>query len=138
MSEKMKPENIWSDLLGKGEVFITANAIDHLIENEKLYPSPMFLQTKDGQDADVIGLVVLCNDLFWWACADYEPVSWDDIQGLYEECFDRNCEPTPWGDAIWACKRREMRPQHPVEEAMRKAGAWTDELEALPVREFTG
>ena len=86
----------------------------------------------------VAGMHVNCNDLFWWACADSEPLPVDEIGNLYKLCFDEDGNPKQYGSTVWACLQRKMRPQHPLEEMMRKDDAWTDELEALPVRKNTG
>lgn len=122
---------------GKEEL-VVENAIKALWDADTLYELPLHFQDTNGEWVDSIGLFVNCNDMFWWGCADCEPVSWDEIQSLYELCFDRQGNKKRWGSVIWACRKRQMRPQHPVEKDMRADGAWTDELEALPVRENTG
>lgn len=87
-----------------------------------------------------VKLLVNCNDLFWWACADVEEVILDEFASLYDYCYDEqgNEKNQGWGHSIWACLHREMRPQHPMEDMMKEIGVWTSELEALPVRENTG
>lgn len=129
---KMKPEYIWADF-GKGEIFIEANAIQHLVDVDILIPMPF----REGEK-NLITLVVNCNDIFYWGCADFELIGYDEVRELYELCFDRECKQKTWGSVVWVCRRRKMRPQHPIEEDMKKGGYWTDELEALPVRDFTG
>lgn len=92
---------------------------------------------KDGFMGE-IELGVNCNDLFWWACADVEEISLEEIPALFNACYDENGYSKHWGASIWACLHRKMRPQHPIEDAMKEAGVWTDDLETLPVRENTG
>lgn len=85
-------------------------------------------------------LHVNCNDLFYWACADCEPLPFvgfglehnREVLNLYNT---HRAHPGGFGAAKWACLRRKMRPQRPFEELMRKSGAWDADLEALPVRE---
>lgn len=89
-----------------------------------------FFYESDGDKAPA-AIFVNCNDLFAWACADAEPLPMSEINNLY--AMER--EHRPHGASIWACLRRGMRPQGPVEKKMREAGAWTDEMEALPLRE---
>jgi hypothetical protein len=53
-------------------------------------------------------------------------VMYDDIPALYR------CVKEKWGTSKWACKKRNLAPQKPVERDMRADGAWDDEMEALP------
>jgi hypothetical protein len=85
-----------------------------------------------------VKMAVLCNDIFWWACADMEDISLEEIPTLYDMCYDKDGNRKDWGSSIWACLHRKMRPQHPIEDDMKKAGVWIDELESLPVRDNTG
>ena len=82
--------------------------------------------TADGPDKTPLSIWVNCNDLFAWACADAEPLPLSELPAVYAE----------WkatGDlTTWACKRRGLRPQAPIEKRMRERGEWNDELEALP------
>ncbi len=57
---------------------------------------------------------------------------------MYESCFDKDGNYIDWGSTKWICIKRKMRPQHPIEDDMKKDGFWCDELESLPVREHTG
>ncbi|MFH1560695.1 MAG: hypothetical protein ABID84_04735 [Chloroflexota bacterium] len=75
-----------------------------------------------------IGVFVLCNDLFYWACADSEDLHMSEVEDLYRH-YRQNKE---WGGWVWACKHRGLQPQKPVKVDMIKAGVWTEELEALP------
>jgi hypothetical protein len=92
---------------------------------------------KEGYLSDVI-MLVRCNDLFWWACADAEEVTIEEIPSLYDTCYDEDENKKRWASDIWCCLHRGMRPQHPIEKTMKEKGVWTDELEKLPVREYTG
>ena len=98
-----------------------------------------FRLNKDGFLAEV-KMLVNCNDLFLWACADLEEVTLEEFPSLYDYCYDEqgNEKYQGWGHSIWACLHRKMRPQHPMENMMKEIGVWIDELEALPVRGDTG
>lgn len=80
-----------------------------------------------------------CNDVFYWACADCEPIPpvgfGGDLDEPFWSLYDQYRKDGHTGALIWCCLRRGMRPQTPIERDMRAAGTWTDELEALPPRE---
>lgn len=81
----------------------------------------------DTEKPGQYSLDVNCNDLFYWACADAEPLPFDQIEQVY----------VAWklgGYALdkWTCHRRNLRPQVPVVTKMKEAGEWDDEMESLP------
>jgi len=119
-----------------GQEIIEETALAALLQSEIAfcYPQP----NKSKEDESVIALGVNCNDIFWWGCADLELFNYSEIQSLYESSFDKEGNEKPWGSIIWSCLHRKMRPQHPVEDMMKKQGFWTNDLEALPVRVNTG
>lgn len=73
-------------------------------------------------------LQAICNDTFYYACADSEPVSMGELPKL----FDMHEADKRWGVVKWCCLQRKMRPLAPHVDRMKADGAWTDELEALP------
>lgn len=73
-------------------------------------------------------LFVMCNDLFYWGTADGERLPNDEIGRLYK----MHVADKKWGASKWCCLRRNLRPQVPIVEDMKKEGAWDAELEALP------
>lgn len=73
-------------------------------------------------------VVVGCNDLFYWACGDAEELPQDQIEHVYRAW---KADPQ-WGVTKWCCVQRKLQPQVPIVEDMKKDGAWTSELEALP------
>jgi len=81
---------------------------------------------------------VNCNDIFYWACGDVEEINIEEIQSLYDARYDEDGNRKKWGSTIWACLHRGSRPQHPIEDDMRKDGCWNEELESLPIRGNTG
>ena len=81
-------------------------------------------ETDDGHAA----IYVSCNDTFYWACADAEPLPMGEIQELY----DMWKADSRYGTTKWACRKRNLAPQVPIVKAMKNAGVWDDEMEALP------
>lgn len=55
-------------------------------------------------------LCLLMNDVWSWATADGENVHWDEIPAVYEIWKKHGWD----GMLIWACKRRNARPQKPL------------------------
>ena len=82
-----------------------------------------------GIKTHTVVLYVLCNDLFYWACADAEPIRYHEIGQLYK-AWEANKN---WGTDKWCCMKRNLQPQEPIVEAMKKDGFWDEELEALPI-----
>lgn len=72
-------------------------------------------------------LFVVCNDIFAWGCADAEQVSMGELLDLYR----MHAADKKWGAAKWCCKKRNQRPQFPVERDMRADGSWDDTMEKL-------
>lgn len=68
-----------------------------------------------GNTEGRITVAVNCNDLFYWATADLEPIETDDDLKLLEECLKLD---DSYGLEIYACRKRKMRPQTCVLEDM--------------------
>ena len=59
--------------------------------------------------SDEVSMYVLCNDLFFWACADMEDFELSDLDD-----FNQSLKESPEnGDLLWCCRKRKMRPQQP-------------------------
>ena len=69
-----------------------------------------------------------CNDVFAWACADAESITTEECVDLFKEIN----KDKKWGDTVWICKKRNLKPQGPIIKDMKIDGSWTDEMEALP------
>lgn len=69
------------------------------------------------------------SDLFAWGYADCEAIT---SLELLDEIYRVWKQHPLWGIEAWHCKRMNEQPQWPVEESMRKSGAWDDEMDALP------
>lgn len=78
---------------------------------------------RENWPKDQITLHVNCSDVFAWACADSEDITYSEITELYEMWKKDNT----WGSAAWCIKKRKERPQKPVEDRMTKAGIWNIE-----------
>jgi len=75
---------------------------------------------KDKWPKDYITLHVNCNDVFAWACADAEDVTYHEVSELYEMYKKDPC----WGPAAWCIKKRKQMPQSPVEKRIKEQGIW--------------
>jgi hypothetical protein len=99
--------------------------------------SPIFLSNVGSDKDETVGVYLMCSDTFYWGCADGESLKENDYEWDSDiiQLFDRLLENPKWGDTYWVCLKRWMRPQRPLIKMMKEAGAWTDEMENLPVRE---
>lgn len=86
-----------------------------------------FFEPKEGEDTQPAAIMVLANDVFAWACADYEPLTVGQIPVLYMMV---KLDPK-WGSVKWCCMQRNMQPQRPMLVDIKKAGSWDEEFEAL-------
>ncbi len=74
-------------------------------------------------------ILVNCNDVFAWACADAEEIMMHEVRDL----FDHWCQDPIWGSSVWCIKRRGIMPQEPVERRIRDAGFWDlDNMDLAP------
>lgn len=85
---------------------------------------------EEEKRAEAIRLFVNCNDTFGYACADVQPLLFDDIIPLYVQ---HTADPL-WGILRWCCLKRQMRPLREIELSMRLSNGWDDALEKLPER----
>lgn len=86
----------------------------------------------DGKPREeTIVLFVICNDLFYWGCADCECIKMSELPELYR----LHSANRAWGSQKWCCLKRKLRPQVPIVTSMKSDGYWDDELEALPAPE---
>lgn len=82
----------------------------------------------DGKPAGTTTvLYMLCNDVFYWASADGETITNNEIGELYK--MTRHGQ---YGDVRWICIKRNLKPQGPLERMIRNAGEWDDVFRALP------
>lgn len=65
-------------------------------------------------------VLVNCNDVFAWGCADAEMCLFSE----FEELFDYYVKDKKWGTAVWCIKKRGFLPQKPVFDRIVKEGIW--------------
>ena len=95
---------------------------------EMLQHGHMLFAMETGAEGTAVTIAVNCNDLFYWACADAEDLPYEEIANLY-----RMWKADPkYGADRWACLRRKLAPQKPVEKRWREHGTWDAEMDALP------
>jgi len=96
-------------------------ALAHLLINEIIFiNSYWFKEEWNETDKTIIAICVNCNDIFAWGYADAEPLSYDEIENLYEYWVK---DPS-WGSAVWCIKRRNELPQKPVYDMIMEEGIW--------------
>ena len=69
----------------------------------------------DGEYAPVT-ILVNCNDLFFWGCADAEAITTENI-GEFEQAYEDAAKACEHGEyyaqILFCCRVRKMRPQTP-------------------------
>lgn len=84
------------------------DAIEKLPEKiQNLFLKGLLLGWFDSKTPEKVKLIVDCNDLFFWGCADAEEFSEQDIPDLLK-ALD---ESPKHGSVLWCCRKRKMRPQ---------------------------
>lgn len=78
-------------------------------------------------EGETIVLFVLCNDLFWWACADGEKLKINEVGELYRAWRKEGRV----GVDKWCCKKRNMKPQKPIRDGMKECGTWEEWMDKL-------
>lgn len=70
----------------------------------------------DGEYAPIT-FFVNCNDLFYWACADAEPITRENLPELrkaFADIYAIDRVLTAYAPSLFACRVRKMRPQPPA------------------------
>jgi hypothetical protein len=89
-----------------------AGSVVRLLEEDRLCISV----DESEPDAPRLVLMVNCNDLFYWACADAEEITLAELPAL-EQALQES--PTH-GDLLWCARKRQMRPQAPYYKGFTK------------------
>lgn len=100
-------------------------ALAILLRNEIVFSNSVWIEKEKKY---YITLYVLCNDLFAWGMADAEDFSGGDIEDIYK-LYKKHKE---LGVMKWCCIHRNMQPQGPFIDAMKKYNVWDEQLENLP------
>ena len=86
---------------------------------------------KEGEPDEISGptviLFVICNDTFGWACAAAECLPYEEIENLYRMWQQDKM----WGSTKWCCIHAGLKPMAPVEESLRIAGLWDEQMDKL-------
>ena len=73
------------------------NILDKLDKEDYIH-----LSNEDG----VVECSVVCNDFFYWACSDYEPINdWDLLEQSMKDAGDKD------GPLLYCARKAKMRPQ---------------------------
>jgi hypothetical protein len=121
-------EKALSILLAEGLMFANSrNYVEHEWVPDEANPGKYKKTEKYTMEGETIVLFVNCNDLFWWACADSENVTLDEVPELYMAWK----KDKSWGISKWCCKKRNMMPQLPIREDMKKEGVWEEWMDKL-------
>lgn len=101
-----------------------------LIEGDlEVFPGEAVNQIdKDEPPEEVAMLYLNCSDVFIWGCADWEPVTLNDIREIYKMSFEN----LAWCCTRWVCKKRNLQPQGPIIKDMKRDAAWCEMMENLP------
>lgn len=106
-------------------VFEQEKAVAHLLINDVIFINSHHYEKDWPEKArKSTAILVNCNDIFAWGCADAEEASVKDIEDLYRMWKDGKYH--GWGSAMWCMKKRREMPQTPVDEAMRESGVDLD------------
>lgn len=81
---------------------------------------------QDWSDSYKLKLMVNSSDVFVWGCSDSDEIQMEEIQTLFDLCWNFK-----HGECIWLCLKRKEKPQQPVEDMMKKDDSWIPELDLL-------
>ena len=115
--------------IDKEIIFEESIALGHLLINEVIFINDHWWEDEWPEKAKKsISLNVNCNDVFMWGCADAEELPYSELENLYNMWKK---DPV-WGSVVWCMIRRELMPQKPVEDIIKKMGIW--DLKALKLK----
>ena len=145
----MKKENLnlteeelqYSYVEVKGErIFVEGNALDFLEKRIRFIrmPATIIYEDDNGNENKITGIAFALNmgDVFYWGCADLEYLPYNEIENIFNCCFDEKGMYLPFGDMKWCCLKRGMRPQEEWVKRIKEQGYWDDKWESLPEREI--
>lgn len=124
-------DKVWEVIYGdNNEYFDEQEALSEMLSEPNLLfiggDSGPFFNTSTP-DRNAVCVYINCNDLFYWGCADSEPLPHDKIEEAWRGWKAGDCSLNKI-----ACVQRGMQPQNPIVEQMKKDGEWDNGFEALP------
>jgi hypothetical protein len=124
-----KGNRVFPDKPDQEVIFEPEKAVAVLLANEIMFLNTHWWEQQWTEKAKkTIALLVICNDVFDWACADAQEIHLDEIQELY----DMFIKDPGWGSAVWCMKKRNLMPQKPVYDDIKKEGIW--DLDSMNLR----
>lgn len=129
MGEYLDEDKVFFKLSDGKEYCNKERALGFLLLDDVLFSNEreVMWEGKKDEEGPTTVLYVVCNDLFGWACADAERLPEEEIGNLFKMWkADKK-----WGPSIWCMKRRNAKPQKPVEDLMKQEGVWTSDLDNL-------
>ena len=108
------------------EIMLAKLLIDDVLFVGDFNTGPFFVSDKPSPESTAC-VWINCNDLFSWGCADCEPLSAQEIPAFFKEYKKdpRNAS------TRWCCRKRNLQPQRPIIEQMKKDGEWDEEFENI-------
>ena len=102
-----------------------------------LYSGHLFINNiKNNQGEYTTGLYFNCSDTFEYACADAEPIKFNDGENPSEiiELYKYFKQNQKWGPTVWVCLKRGIQPIKSIKNRMIEEGSWDENLEKLPFK----
>lgn len=102
--------------------FDNGKALAYLLMCEKVFINDYrrVIDKKTQEEFVVTSILVNCNDVFAWACADAEEITSKELKELYYYVK----KDMDYGSIVWCIKKRNMMPQKPVYDMIKRAGIW--------------
>ena len=91
-----------------------------LIEGHVFVNSPWWIKEWPEEARKGFAVLVNCNDVFAWGCADAETCLFSE----FEDLFEHYVKDKIWGPSIWCIKKRGILPQKPVFKKIEELGIW--------------
>lgn len=126
------------------KVFERDKALVYLLEKKVLFSNtrPYIENPYDPKEKHIVSesativLFVNCSDTFVWGCADGIEIDANDKTDLETNELYRLTsyviDNEKYGSDKFACWKRNLQPQKPVIDKMKKDGVWDEFMESLP------
>lgn len=106
------------------------NFLAHLLSKDIVFLNTHWWEDDWPEKAKkTISIIVNCNDIFAWACADGEELLGEDDIDTFWQYYSKDPD---WGPVVWCIRKRNMLPQKPVYDDIQKDGIWDlDKMKGL-------